>query len=272
MPGFDNGVVFAENVDFSGGAAVSETITTDGQLIIGTTVPNLGGTHISIGTISSPLGTLQVGYQYPDITLDITSGASGTTSFATDSGGPAVPDGLGQISILGATNSAGGVPVETDGSVANTVYVRVQVSSAQGSSSIGNSGLASFNSNYFSVDANGFVSAVGAATFTWVEVTGTSQAAAVNTGYILNNAGLVTLTLPSTAAVGQIVEAAGKGSGGWRIAQNAGQTIHFGSANTTTGAGGRLDSTNRYDCVRLLCTTANTDFTVLSSVGNISVT
>ncbi len=107
---------------------------------------------------------------------------------------------------------------------------------------------------------------------TWTEVTGTSQAAVVNNGYITNNAGLVTITLPSTVSVGQTIEVAGSGAGGWRIAQNASQVINFGTTATTTGTGGRLDSVNRYDAVRLICITANTTFTVISSQGNITVT
>lgn len=106
---------------------------------------------------------------------------------------------------------------------------------------------------------------------TWTEVTGTSQAASVNNGYILNNAGLVTLTLPATAAVGEIIEVSGKGAGGWLVAQNSGQAIHFGNTNTTTGVAGSLASTNRYDTVKLLCITANTDFIVLSNIGNLTV-
>lgn len=106
---------------------------------------------------------------------------------------------------------------------------------------------------------------------TWSEVTGTSQAGAVNTGYILNNAGLVTLTLPTTAALGSVIKVAGKGAGGWKIAQNASEVIHFGDTNTTTGTGGSIESTNRYDSVELLCTVADTEWTVISSVGNITV-
>lgn len=105
----------------------------------------------------------------------------------------------------------------------------------------------------------------------WSEVTGTSQAAAVNSGYIANNAGLVTITLPTTAALGTIIEVAGKGAGLWKVAQNSGQTIHFGNVNTTTGAGGSLAAVLQYDTVRLLCTTANTDFVVLSNQGNLTV-
>jgi len=105
----------------------------------------------------------------------------------------------------------------------------------------------------------------------WTDVTGTTQAMAVNNGYTANNSGLVTLTLPSTAAYGSLVAVVGKGAGGWKIAQNSGQTIHFGITNTTTGTGGSLASTNQYDVVYLLCTVANTDFTVIQSIGNITV-
>jgi hypothetical protein len=105
----------------------------------------------------------------------------------------------------------------------------------------------------------------------WTNVTGTAQAAAVNNGYLANNASLVTITLPATAAQFSVVAIAGNGAGGWQIAQNAGQNIQFGKLSTTAGTGGSLASTNQFDCVYLLCTTANTTFTVLNSVGNITV-
>jgi len=105
----------------------------------------------------------------------------------------------------------------------------------------------------------------------WVEVTVTTQAMAVDTGYIANNVALVTLTLPTVAVVGDRVRVAGKGAGLWLIAQNAGQVIHFGSMDTTVGVGGSLAAILRYDCVELLCITANTDWVVLSSVGNLTV-
>ncbi len=106
----------------------------------------------------------------------------------------------------------------------------------------------------------------------WVDETGTSDTMTINAGYVADNAGLVTLTLPSAAVFGSIIEIAGKGSGGWLIAQNSGQTINFGSSPTTTGVTGSLASTNRYDSVKLLCVTTNTTWVVLSSVGNLTVT
>lgn len=111
----------------------------------------------------------------------------------------------------------------------------------------------------------------GGGGITWNTVSGTSQSAAVNNGYITNNASLVTVTLPSSASVGDMVEIAGKGAGGWKVAQNSGQVIHMDGVDSTTGTGGSLTSTVRYDAVRLLCITANTDWLVLSGIGNLTV-
>jgi hypothetical protein len=104
----------------------------------------------------------------------------------------------------------------------------------------------------------------------WIDVTGTTQAMAVETGYIADNAGLVTMTLPVTAAQGTLISVAGNGAGGWLIAQNASQNIKFGNQTTTTGVGGSLASTNRYDQIDILCTVANTTWVVRSPVGNIT--
>lgn len=105
----------------------------------------------------------------------------------------------------------------------------------------------------------------------FTEVTGTSQTAAVNAGYICNNAGLVTVTIPTTAAVGDILEICGKGAGLFKLAQNASEIIHFGNSNTTTGTGGSLTATNRYDSIKLVCIVADTEWVVANSVGSFTV-
>jgi hypothetical protein len=60
---------------------------------------------------------------------------------------------------------------------------------------------------------------------TWVNVTGTSAQAAANTGYLANNAAQVTITLPAAPVLGDLVSVTGVGAGGWKVAQNAGQSI-----------------------------------------------
>jgi hypothetical protein len=101
------------------------------------------------------------------------------------------------------------------------------------------------------------ISSTGGGT-SWTVVTGTSQSMVADNGYIANNAGLVTLTLPTTAAVGTIIKVVGLGVGGWKIAQNASQSIQIGAVGTVSGVTGSVASTQRYDSVNLVCVTANT--------------
>lgn len=119
--------------------------------------------------------------------------------------------------------------------------------------------------------AGGITISSTATGFVWNEVTGTSSSMAVANGYVANNVALVTLTLPATAAFGDVIKVAGKGAGLFKVGQNASQTIHFESSDTTTGTGGSLTSLNQYCALELLCITANTDFEVLSSVGSFTV-
>ena len=59
----------------------------------------------------------------------------------------------------------------------------------------------------------------------WQVVAGTSQQAQTNNGYVANGATLVTITLPASANIGDLVRVSGAGAGGWKLAQNAGQSI-----------------------------------------------
>lgn len=110
-----------------------------------------------------------------------------------------------------------------------------------------------------------------ATNFPWTEVTGTSASMAASNGYIANNAALVTLTLPLTAALGTIIRVAGKGNGLWKIAQNASQSIRVGSSTTTTGTGGSITSLVNSDCIELLCITADTLWVALSGAGTYTI-
>lgn len=144
------------------------------------------------------------------------------------------------------------------------------------------SGTAAPTANALTIAGGAGCSTTGAATtvtidvvgggLTWNETTVTGPTAMTSdNGYIANNAATVAFTLPTTAALGSVVRITGKGAGGWSLGQSAGQTIYFGTSATTTGAGGSLASTDDKDSIELVCVTANTDFNVLSSIGNITV-
>lgn len=109
---------------------------------------------------------------------------------------------------------------------------------------------------------------------TWSVITADQSAVAAN-GYICNKAGLLTLTLPASSAIGDIIEVTGINTAlGWKIAQNANQQIFFGTTSTTLGATGSIASVNIRDSIRIVCVVsgASAIWNVISSVGNMTVT
>ena len=108
---------------------------------------------------------------------------------------------------------------------------------------------------------------------TWTDVTGATQALAVNNGYFTDRGGGVTYTLPATAVLGDIIKIDGK-LGLTTIAQNANQSIRFSSTITTVGVGGSAVGTNLGDCVTLRCSTAgaSTVWIAENFVGNWTIT
>lgn len=113
------------------------------------------------------------------------------------------------------------------------------------------------------------IASSGVGSLVWNDVSGTSQAAVVNNGYIISNASQTTVTIPATAAEGSVFGVAGKGAAGWILQMNTGQTCHFGSSATSSA--GSLTSTNQWDSVQILCVTANTTFVVIAVQGNLTV-
>jgi hypothetical protein len=108
--------------------------------------------------------------------------------------------------------------------------------------------------------------------FTWAVTTVNASMVASN-GYIANKAGLLTMTLPASSSIGDVVAITGiNNATGWKIAQNANQIIHFGTISTTTGATGFLASASTRDTVTMVCVVAgaSAEWNVINSVGNIS--
>ncbi|MGD8305131.1 MAG: hypothetical protein PVF17_00625 [Ignavibacteria bacterium] len=162
--------------------------------------------------------------------LQLLGGGTATTNFETDDGAPnVVPDGSGEVQVLGGTNI---------------------VTSGQGPG------------NTITIDASGFAS------WTCVEVSADPAPMVPFVMYVVNDAGSVTMTLPSTSTFGDQFVIIRKGAGAVSIAQNASQTIHYNGVDTTTGAGGSLDSNAKWDVIWIKTVTTDTDFVILNSSGS----
>ena len=105
-----------------------------------------------------------------------------------------------------------------------------------------------------------------AAGIAWSGIAGTTQIAAVNSGYVVQNASQTTITLPATAAIGSVVSVRGLGAAGWILKANTGQTIKLGSQ--TTSSGGTLTNAEQYDTVDVTCIVANTTWEVNGVVSS----
>jgi len=268
----------------SGTAAITAlTVASDGQLLVGDSAddPVFATPGSSDSTITWTLGAgtltaqARAGNESQTGVLELATGAQTTTG--TSDTLAVHPDGLD--TRLG-TQTDHGVILGGGGAGFN---LGVTAALTDGQLLIGNTGndpsLATLASADSSVTITNTAGAIDLATtggsggvITWTVVTG-ATGGTVNYGYICNHAGArVVVTLPTTAAVGSVLRIAGMGAAGWGIAQNAGETIFYGTDSTTPGAGGKLESTETRDCVELVCSVADTDWIVLSSIGNIDVT
>lgn len=120
------------------------------------------------------------------------------------------------------------------------------------------------------LDGTGVFSSPAGSTayFTWNTSASASISATVNNAYVLTHSSLQTVTLPTTAAVGDRIKLVGVGSGKWRAAQNASELTRFGNGlATTTGTGGYLQSQEQNACIELVCIVANDEWQVESSAG-----
>lgn len=157
MAGFERDVLLATNMNFDEAAAKPHLgiLNAAGKLPIGTgqvaPIPEILG-----GSITSPGGTITIGYFSPNITIDTASMVA--TTYNADSGSATPVANI--LNILGTSPAAGVIPIRTTGA-GNTITVAVQKSSAVAATDVTRNGISHYDSGDFTVDANGFVSLAG---------------------------------------------------------------------------------------------------------------
>lgn len=157
MGGFTNkngqSIVYADNVDFSGAQFPSNTVTLDGELLIGgAAAPHLAPARLTAGpgvSITNAQNSITIGLSGAGQAIDSVAVQTGTS--------PVLPDGNGNITLNGSVVSAGTNPIRSNGTGVNTIALEVQISQALAVTDATKIGLANFDSAAFDVDPNGFV-------------------------------------------------------------------------------------------------------------------
>lgn len=171
--------------------------------------------------------------------------------------------GLATANRAVVTTNATGVPVVTALATDGQLIIGSTAGAPAAATLTAGTGVSIANgSNTITISATG-------GGLTWSEQTSSPVSAAVNNGYVANLGSLLTFNLPGTFAVGDIIRIVGKGAGLWVIDAPAGDTIRFG--NQATATGGTITATNAFDCIEIVGTVANDTWTVMSSVGNLTV-
>lgn len=142
-----------------------------------------------------------------------------------------------------------------------------------------NSGIAVPAANNLNILGAGSITTSGAGSTVTISVSGSgitwstisaSQTLAVQHGYFcISPGGALSLLLPATSVIGDIIEVTLDGATSFVITQGAGQSIRLGNLSTTAGVTGTLTTTQQGDTVYMVCQTANLKWNVLSSMGNL---
>lgn len=263
-----------------GGTGLVETLTGNSGGAVSPTAGNINTVGTGSVTVVGNPGTSTLTAQLTGLTnhsLQVGAGTATLTQLGVAANGQ-LPIGsaganpvLANITSAGATvsitNGPGSISLDVNGAkVGETITGdnAVALSPTAGNWNIfGGTGITTSGAGSTLI-----ITATGAS-LTWT-VIAANQTLAVDHGYICGGGGTLSLALPATSAVGDIIEITLDGSTGWIVTQGAGQQIRLGSSTTTLGAGGNLASTAEGDTLRMVCRTANTLWQVLSTMGNIT--
>lgn len=247
------------------GALVEVGPLTNGQLLIGST-----GAAPQAATLASSGSTIV--FSTGAGTLNLETSADTPTSIATDSG--TVTPAAHSFSIVGGTgiDTSGATSVVTiTFDVTEVPTIPTSVTTSSGTATPAGNAFSIVGAGNISTSATGStVTITGSSGPSWTVVTAASANLVASQGIFANRASGVTLTLPTTAAVGDTFEVVAMHADGFTILENALQSIRVG-ANITTVATGSITSTGIGDWIEIVCNVANTGFFANVKQGNLTV-
>lgn len=250
------------------GNAGTNTLTATLDAVVATSYVADAGSAVPAANVLNIVGAGGVTTSAAGSTVTITAGVTVPTTFTSDAG-VATP-------ILNNLNILGGTLIATTGAADTITISATGLIASTYTCDVGSATPAANNLNVVGAGATATSGAGSTITISstgggimWSEITviGPTQMI-INNGYVTNNGSPVQLLLPLTAVFGSILRIVGKGAGGWLITQNAGQTIVLEGSTTTAGVTGTLGSSTSKDTVELLCTTADTVWTIIDGNGN----
>jgi hypothetical protein len=255
------------------GQGPGDTVTVTAGATLATSYVTDNGTAIPALNILNIVGDGAVDTSAVGNTITVNAGQTIPTTFTTDAG-VATPssNNLDVIGGTGINTSGAGDTITINAAATVPITFAADAGTAQAAANIitfagsGSTTTSAAGSTVTILSSGGGIS--------WNEVLTDTPATqmAVDMGYVTNNVARVELLLPLTAPFGSVMWVVGKGSGGWQINQNGGQTIISDGSSTTLGAAGTLTSEDDLATVYLLCTTATTTWTVIGGKDNIIYT
>lgn len=232
-----------------GGSALTELISGSGNIAIGsgTSAPN----YTALGNLLTGSYNIAIG----SYTGAINTGAGANYTGAESSNillGSATSGTLGESNIMRLGTSGSG-----NGQV-NKCFIA------------GSYGITPAGATQIVVmDSNGQMGTSATAGGTAWSVITANQTAAVANGYFCNKASALSLALPTTSAVGDVIEVSNINTAlGVLFTQAANQQIFIGNTSTTLGVGGTLASSSVGDSLKIVCRTANLVWYATSMIGN----
>jgi len=141
-------------------------------------------------------------------------------------------NGSGEFTILQPRQAITPAPYAMFSSNASVANSAANAASVPAAGIVGTIPVSNLSSSVVLLTANGTLptsvlptNLAPAGGTSWQSPPATTLQAQPNTGYVLTNSQLVTVTLPASPNVGDIVEITGAGLGGWMLQQNPGQTV-----------------------------------------------